>query len=206
MNDNYKLQPLRIPSSWLVNSNNLREIDPSEETIEYFGMYLLEIICSYCHQCIDIAWKPEYDLDGCYSVLVMNTYETFNENTMEFSCYSEDIKELSFETKNRFELVQKIEELLGTHKHHKDPRILKSRGVTDEPSESFRIMLEKDGFSEELGKLIIKDGNKIIQMLLIDHPNVTRSIIAELAKKGKHKKVMNKAKHKLNSPKLWKKI
>jgi len=149
---------------------------------------------------IDVAWKPERDLNGEYKIVVLNFVENFNFKSNEF--YNNPNWEnpvLTFSTKSRLELVKKLEELMRTLPVYKDQRITSKRGVISEPYESYRLELQECGITNELVKSILANGNSKIQNLLLDHKDVTRKIILEFYKNGITKKVKNKAKQKLNN-------
>ena len=78
-------------------------------------------------------------------------------------------------------------------KGYNDPRILKNRGVVDEPSESYRIDLEENGLISKVLDKILTDGNKQIQILTLDHKDITKEIITRFLNETTFNKVKNKA-------------
>ncbi|WP_372938281.1 hypothetical protein [Seonamhaeicola sp.] len=135
------LQPLRIAAGWQVDYNQLYEVDPISGYEHYFeGSSLLMLRNNARLKLIDVQWRPERDLNGEFQVNVLNFVENFNSKTNKF-----DIKPnwehpfLSFTTKSRLKLVEKLEELMQTLPVYKDPRITKKRGVVDELSETYRL-------------------------------------------------------------------
>jgi len=194
------LQPLKIPSGWTVEWNLLTETDPTTETIhEFTGSSLLLINSSTRLKAIDVSWRPEANLNGAYQLQVICMLPNFNEktNTMEYSGLW-DTSELEFTTKNRLELVKKINQLLLTLKPYKDSRILLKPGVVDEVNESIRQELLL-GLTSYVVIKVIESNHKILQDLLLDHQAITKAVVENLAKNGITKGVKNKAKQLLNS-------
>lgn len=101
----YKLQPLRIPSGWEVSYNTLIELDPSTLSVEdeekwgKFTEDLLQITHSRYHLLLDVGWYPEGDPEGCYGLELIKDFDWGNPL-------------VDFETKQKDELVKKIELLL----------------------------------------------------------------------------------------------
>lgn len=195
------LQPLRIDAGWQVVYNQLYEVDPTAGNEHYFeGSSLLILKGTTRLKLIDIQWQPELDLNGEYQVEIVNFLEHFNPKTNEFDI--DPIWEkpfLTFTTKSRLELVEKLEQLTRTLPIFEDPRIVSKRGVISEPSESYRLQLQNNGITNKLIQNILANGNAKIQSLLLDNKDVTREIVLQLYKNGITKKVKNKAKQKLNS-------
>jgi hypothetical protein len=101
------LQPLRIPSGWLVAYNNgLFEIDPRPEIVSaedrswLFKEDMLQITHQRANRLLDIGWYPEGDLEtGKYRLVV---YEgDFRSRLLH-----------EFTTRDRADLVAEIERLL----------------------------------------------------------------------------------------------
>ena len=196
-------QPLRIETGWKVTWNTFDEVDPTEDTMHYFsGSSLLTLHHENANRLIDLSWRPEETIDGNFILLVLNTIEKFNSktNTLDIDVDWEN-PYLRFESKNRLEVVAKLEQLMLQLSPFEDPRILKNRGVIDEPSETYRLELIENGLSDELIAKIITTGNRKIQIQLIDHSDITKDILQDLADNGCNIKVKNKAKAKLNSKK-----
>ena len=196
-------QPLRIETGWKVTWNTFDEVDPAEDTMHYFsGSSLLTLHHENANRFIDLSWRPEESIDGNFILLVLNTIEVFNPktNTLDIDVDWEN-PYLRFESKSRLEIVAKLEQLMLQLSPFEDPRILKNRGVLDEPSETYRLELIENGLTNELVAEIMANGNRKIQTLLIDHPNMTKDILQNLAENGYSNKVKNKAKAKLNSKK-----
>lgn len=194
------LQPLKIPSGWSVEWNVLTETDPSEETIhEFTGSSLLLLNSSTRLKAIDVSWRSEGDINGAYYLQVICLLPKFNvkTNTIEYDGLWET-PELEFTTKNRLELVDKIHELLFTLKPYKDERILIQPGVVDDQNELIRLELQK-GLTSDVVSKIIKSNHKKLQDLLLNHEQVLKQTVEELAYSGVSKGIKNKAKQLLNN-------
>lgn len=200
------LQPLRIDAGWQVNYNQFYEVDPISGYEHYFeGSSLLMLQNKARLKLIDVQWRPEGDLDGEYQVSVLNFLENFNTKTNGFDIDTDwEQPFLSFSTKSRLALVEKLEELMRTLPVFIDPRMTLKRGVIDELSESYRLEFEEHGFSADLIQNILKNGNAKIQNLILDSEDITREILLEFTRKGITKKVKNKATQKLNSKRFKK--
>lgn len=193
-------QALRVTAGWKILWNTFYEIDPSEKTMhELAGSSLLVMHNEDLNRFIDLCWRPEFDLNGRFILLVLNTHEIFHakNNTIEF-VVDWDNPHLEIESKSRTDIVDRLEQLLVQLTPHNDCRILKNRGVLDQPSESYRIELYNEGLSNNLIEKIILNGNRQIQEILIDFPNLPKEVLETLMDKGFNKKVQNKAKQKLN--------
>ncbi len=194
-------QPLRVETGWKVTWNTFNEVDPSEETIHALsGSSLLSLHHEHGNRLIDLSWRPEGDPQGRFILLVLNTCEIFNPktNTQNIDVDWEN-PYLTFESKSRMEIVDKLEQLMLQLPPYQDPRILKNRGVVDQPSESYRIELTENGLSPELITNIIANGNRKIQNLLMDHPEIEKGTLEKLSEQGCTTKVKKKAKEKLKS-------
>jgi len=196
-----KLQSLRIEAGWEVKYNQLYEVDPILGFEDYFdGSSLLMLEDTRRLKLIDVEWRPERDLNGEYKIIVLNFVENFNFKSNEFHKNPNwENPFLTFTTKSRLELVEKLEELIRTLPIYQDQRITIKRGEILEPSESYRLALQKNGISNELVKSILANGNTKIHNLLLDHKDITREIVLEFYEKGITKKVKNKAKQILNT-------
>ncbi|NVK51404.1 MAG: hypothetical protein HWD85_00610 [Flavobacteriaceae bacterium] len=189
-----EFQPLRIYQGWEVTYNLFFEEQFTEENIhQYPGPTLLNLYSSRRNQHIDVSWQPEGDIKGSYILQMFNTREVFNEKNNLLEVDFDDEPHTEFKSKNKDEIVSKLEDLMWFSKGYKDPRILKNRGVVDEPSESYRIELEKEGLTQALLDKILKDGNRKIQDLILDHKDITKEIIERFFYEGCSNKVKNKA-------------
>ncbi len=201
LNEDVKLQPLRVPAGWLITYNTLYQVEPIPGNEDYFdGSSLLMLRNDRLRKLIDVSWRPERDLKGQYQVEVLNFIEHFNPRTNEIEMDADwEFPYQQFSKPSLLGLVERLEQLMMQLPNFVDPRILKSRGVVDEPSEQFRKDLEKAGPTEEIVSAIIIQGNAIIQSMLIDHKNVDKKTVRQLSEKGITKGVRNKAKQKLKS-------
>jgi hypothetical protein len=102
-----RLQPLRIPSGWLVAYNDgLYEVDPHSELLPadertwLFKEDLLQLIHAQRNRLLDLGWYPAFDLvTGNYVLIVY-----------EGDCSGSVLYE--FRTTNRQAIVTEIERLL----------------------------------------------------------------------------------------------
>lgn len=196
-----KLQALRIEAGWRVKYNQFYELDPQEGWEDYFeGSSLLMLENSARLKLIDVEWRPERDINGAYRLQVLNFRENFRPQTNQLEIDPDWEKPfLCYATRSRMELVEKLEDLMRSLPAGEDPRILSARGVVSQPSESFRLELAEKGPSLALLERILTEGNAQIQILLLDHKELSRAMVLELYERGVTKKVRNKAQQKLNS-------
>jgi len=195
------LQPLKIPAGWLVDWNLLTDTDPTEDTIhEFTGSSLLLISSHILLKAIDVSWRPEGDINGAYQLQVICLLPKFNNktNTLDYEGIWES-PELEFTTKNRLELVDKLNHLLFYLKPYTDTRILLKPGVVDKPNEAIRQEMLDNDLTEEISGKIILSNHKKLQELLLDHEAVSYADVEKLSKEGVTKGVKNKAKQLLNS-------
>lgn len=200
-----KIQPLRVYPDWQVLYNQFYVVDEiTEENIDLVdSIYLLKLYSQQRNQFIAMWWRPEADVNGCYHIEVHHVLEVFNTKTNTFDLKFDTKPHTVFESRNRLEVVEKLEEdLMWRLPVYEDPRILKNRGVVSEPSESYRLELEKNGLTEKLLNDILKDGNKQIQLLTLTHSEMNREIISQFVDEGCTVKVKNKATQKLKSKKF----
>ena len=195
------LQPLKIPAGWSVDWNLLTETEPTEDTIHEFTGSSLLLISSHTRlKAIDVSWRPEGDINGAYQLQVICLLPKFNTktNALDYEGVWE-APELEFSTKNRLEMVDKLNHLLFYLKPYTDTRILLKPGVVDEPNEVIRQELLTNDLTEELVEKIIASNHKKLQELLLDHKAVSYADVEKLSKEGATKGVKNKAKQLLNS-------
>lgn len=198
----YKIQPLRVYPDWQVLYNQFYIVDEiTEENIDIVdSIYLLKLYSQQRNQFIAMWWRPETDVNGCYHIEVTHVLEVFNTKTNSFDLKFDEEPHTFFESRNRLEIVEKLEEdFMWRLPVYEDPRILKNRGEISQPSESYRIELEKNGLTEEVLYNILTDGNRLIQDLTLDHQNITKEIINRFANETNFIKVKNKAVQKLKN-------
>jgi hypothetical protein len=198
------LQPLKIPAGWSVEWNLLTDTDPTEDTIHEFTGSSLLLISSHTRlKAIDVSWRPEGDINGAYQLQVICLLPKFNTKTYALDYEGVwEAPELEFSTKNRLELVDKLNYLLFYLKPYTDTRILLQPGVVDEPNEAIRQELLTNDLTEELVERIMVSNHKKLQELLLDHKAVSYADVEKLSKEGVTKGVKNKAKQLLNSKKF----
>lgn len=101
----FKLQPLRIPSSWEISYNSFVELDPEKlnndekEKWINFTENLLQVKHIKYNIFVDVGWYPEGDPSGSYGLELIKNNDWRNPL-------------LSFDTKKKDEIVEKIELLL----------------------------------------------------------------------------------------------
>ncbi len=110
----FDLQPLRITSGWNVEWNLFYEVDPSEKTMHYLDASSLLHLSNYnTMRAIDLDFRPENDLNGCFYLRVINLKKVENPKTKKID-YEGDWENLYFEltSKSRLEVVKEIERLV----------------------------------------------------------------------------------------------
>ena len=61
----YPLQPLRVPAGWQISVNTLFEVDPGENTMQWFSSALLLWgHCTASGYCFNSHFEPEDDPQG----------------------------------------------------------------------------------------------------------------------------------------------
>jgi len=69
MQTNTPLQPLRIPSGWMVDINSFYSVDPSEDTMEWFyGSPLLSCTNTRTGHSLELVFEPEGEPAGEYRI------------------------------------------------------------------------------------------------------------------------------------------
>ncbi|WP_299435574.1 hypothetical protein [uncultured Aquimarina sp.] len=116
-----KLQALRIPSGWKVNWNLFCEQDINEDNClyEFSSSTLLSISNTQIGKCLELIWHPKGDLNGKYILEVFNLVEKYNSKKKIVEKVPEILEpETTFESQNRIEIVNKIEELVMESKQN----------------------------------------------------------------------------------------
>lgn len=199
-------QALQIPAGWNIEWNQLMDEDPSEENIhEFTGSSLWFASSPNRLRCIDVNWKPEGNIDGSFHLNVVNLVPQFNprKNEMEYVGLWEN-PAFEFQTKNRLELVEKLEELLFLLKPYVDERILLKPGIVDEENEKLRLSLIHKGPTKESVVAIIKSNNTVLQNCLLDHPKIDIETLHMLREQCSTKALLNRVNQLLNSKKFRK--
>lgn len=113
-----KLQPLSIVSGWLIEWNQFYEIEPSDDTMQYFdSSSLLHLSNHHALRAIDLEWRPEADANGEFILRFLKLEREVNPKSKKVT-YSGDWENPLFEirSKNRLEIIAHIEALCLTHK------------------------------------------------------------------------------------------
>lgn len=113
INPRHLLQPLRIPSGWIVGFNEFFDVEPVFE--KYlddqswdFSEDLLQLSNEYRKIIIDLGWYPSHDPAGQFRLMAVKWFAEDEEP--EVDPWRQPLKE--FETRSKREVVQKIEEWL----------------------------------------------------------------------------------------------
>lgn len=197
-------QPLRMSSGWNISWNCFLEVDPSEENMECFPENLLYMISENRMRSIELQWQPEDNPNGAYILKVINLEANYNSISKSIDLEGDwEAPYFEFKSKNRLKIVDKLEELMFTLDENKDPRILKSKGVVDEPSESYRLGFLKNGLTEELVTKILENGNKKLQHIVLDKKEyLNKTIITRFFNESCFPKIKKKAEQLLNNKKF----
>lgn len=105
------LQPLRIPSGWMVAYNEFREIDPEtvaeDDFLYYFceDLLLLERVQGSNPVVIDLGWFPEGDSTGTFRTVVVRYFEDIARVTNSWDTPLDE-----FRSSSRQAVVRQIEE------------------------------------------------------------------------------------------------
>lgn len=120
----FKLQPLRIPGGWKIVFNKFYDIDPcsiNDKNNEIWYFYFVQDILyierkqeikfnhkKYVHTLgIDLGWYPDGDSEGTFSLMLIVDNE-----------WNNPLKK--FESKNKFEIVDKLEKWLNEYLNYRD--------------------------------------------------------------------------------------
>ena len=80
--EEFDLQPLRITSGWNVEWNLFYEVDPSEKTMHYLDSSSLLHLSNYnTMRAIDLDFRLENDVNGCFYLRVINLKKVENPKT-----------------------------------------------------------------------------------------------------------------------------
>jgi hypothetical protein len=111
------LQPLRIPTGWVIEWNLFLEVDPTFEVGDVgsigFGEDLLQISGKVSPILLDLGWYPSGDPKGEYRLVAIRRHD--DEEEMR-SSWERPFRVL--ESRSRIEIVQAIEEWLWHFVHH----------------------------------------------------------------------------------------
>src|SRR4051812_8605614 len=100
-------QPLRIPGGWLVDYNELREVDPAalltgDDGWRYLDEDLLQIVEAREDYRLDVGWYPELDETGAFTLVMIRGGDWDN-------------PVFTFSTRSLPALVEQIEDRLTQH-------------------------------------------------------------------------------------------
>ena len=99
------LQPLRNGAGWNIEWNLFYEIDPSENTMHYLdSSSLLHLNNYHLMRAINLDFRPENDVNGCFYLRVINLKKVENPKTKKIN-YEGDWENYSL--KNSFRLFYK---------------------------------------------------------------------------------------------------
>ncbi len=194
------LQPLRVSAGWKIDRNLFfdEEIDP--ENMDTLPETLFNAFSEGRYRVIDLEWIPETLKSGCFRLSVVNVIPVYNETTKSINWdYDYDSPYYELQTTDRKKVVSEIERLMWQTPPFEDERILKGPGQVDEPSESFRLALKNEGLNQQLFEDIMSRGNRSIQNILIDHPDIQPDMLRAIIASDAAKKVRKKAEILLNS-------
>lgn len=196
-----KLQSLRIPSGWTVAWHTMPDCELTKATIEEFSSSsLLLLYNTSANRIIDVCWQPENDINGHFVLKVLNRLEVFNPKTYDYDAEVDWEKPVTeFKTKDKTQLIEKLEDTLQTLKTYEDPRILIRRGVVNKEAEKLRVELIQNSLDEKLFQKIIKANQPKLEYLVIDHSCITSSMLEFLIENGHNLRIKNKAKQKLKA-------
>ncbi len=115
---NPPLQPLRIPSNWMVSYNDFYEIDPetiSEDKASFMGFFhedLLQLKRSWgtTPVLIDLGWYPDGDVTGTFQAMVIRYFEDSEQMPSSWNAPL-----AKFESTSRLAMVAQIEEWLRVY-------------------------------------------------------------------------------------------
>jgi hypothetical protein len=194
------LQPLRIPAGWTITRNLFyeEEIDPT--TMDTVRETLFHAINEQRRRALDLEWVPEQKPDGGFELKVVNITAVYNEKTQTIAHHHDwDAPYHTLQTTDRQQLIQEMNRLMWQVPVLPEERLLTRPGVTDEPSESFRLAMQHNGLSQALFESIMAEGNHQVQHILVDHPDVQPEMLETIINSDCRKGLRKKAATLLNS-------
>lgn len=201
-----EFQQIRVYTGWKVTHNtftkDVDQLNDEDLELQYRSSYdVIDFYSESRNLSISVDWMYK-EGKGSYLLEVFQVLEVFNPKTNSQDLQFQDEASETYNIETTQELIEKVEELLWFTKSYQDPRILKNRGEVDEPSESYRIALEKNGFTQGLIDNILTDGNKQIQHIVLDDAGVNREIIIQFLEESKFPKMKKKASQMLTNKKF----
>lgn len=194
------LQPLRVPAGWTVTRNLFFEEETDPTTMDSVRETLFHAVNEQRRRAMDLEWVPEQRPDGYFELKVVNITAVYNERTQAIE-HHHDWEEPYFtlQTTNRQQLTDEMNRLMWQVPVLPEERLLIRPGVTDEPSESFRMAMQHHGLSQTLFESIMKEGNYQIQNILVDHPDIQPEMLETIINSDCRKGLRKKAATLLNS-------
>lgn len=195
-----ELQAFRVSAGWTVTRHLFfeGEIDPA--IMDTLRETLFSAVDESRRRAIDLEWVPENADSGYFELKGINITPVYNEHTGKVEQeYDWDTPYYTLQTTDRQQVVDEIERLMWQTPVLAEERILKAYGVVDEPSESFRLRLKNEGPDEKLLEDILTKGNRKIQNLVIDHPDIQPDMLRMIIGSSTYKNVKKKAEILLNS-------
>ncbi len=107
-----KLVPLRIPTGWTITLNDFTESLPKKFTHDNyehrweFKEDILQLSSKYKKQIIDLGWYPEFNVDGQYKLMLVDTSEESGEGSFYWNVIEE------YCSRSTEDVRMKIEEFL----------------------------------------------------------------------------------------------
>lgn len=195
-----ELQAFRISAGWTVTRHLFFEEEIDPETMDTVRETLFCAVDERRRRNIDLEWVPESPDSGYFELKVINITPVYNEQTNRVDQeYDWDNPYYTLQTTDRQKIVDEIERLMWQTPILNEERILKAYGVVDEPSESLRLTLKKEGPGQELIEDILAKGNRKLQNLVIDHPDIKPEMLRTIIASSGYEKVKKKAEILLNS-------
>lgn len=194
------LQPIRVSAGWKIERNLFFDEEINPETMDTVRETLFNAFSESRYRAIDLEWVPKSSENGYFELRVLNVIPIYNENTgiVDWD-YDWDTPYYELQTTDKKKVVAEIERLMWQTPVFPDERILKGPGQADEPSEGFRLELKDRGLSQQLFQDIMSRGNRRIQNILIDHPDIQPDMLKSIITSEAAKKVKRKAEILLNS-------
>ncbi|GAB5524929.1 MAG: hypothetical protein Roseis2KO_28010 [Roseivirga sp.] len=195
-----ELQAFRVSAGWTITRHLFFEGEIDPETMDTVRETLFCAVDEGRRRNIDLEWVPENADSGYFELKVINITPVYNEHTGKVDQeYDWDTPHYKLQTTDRQKVVDEIERLMWQTPILAEERILKTYGVVDEPSESFRLRLKNEGPDKKLLDDILTRGNRKIQNLLIEHPDIKPEMLRTVIASSTYKNVKKKAEILLNS-------
>jgi hypothetical protein len=188
--------PIRIPSGWRVEYNNLYVDSPHEGIDENTTIYTIS--SERVGKAIDVDYRQDESGKFCFDLDVHPLLAAYNEDTDSLQYAIE--WEVSLENKqfhDVHQLVQELERLMIQSSEYIDPRIIDRKGRVVEPAESLRLQLVDDSPGIKLTTEILDQKNRKLEETLLACSSITREILEFIQENSSIKKIRNQAKSKL---------